>query len=116
MCIRDSNKLELVGPDRSKMEVIAITDNVQRKAARLTSKADKAKGKYGIGESQGNYPAEVQGELEFEVGEIERALYATVSYTHLDVYKRQTSWRIPIRIGKDAIDVKWQRFVRCNAG
>ncbi len=72
------NKLELVGPDRSKMEVIAITDNVQRKAARLTSKADKAKGKYGIGESQGIYPAEVQGELEFEVGEIERALYAKV--------------------------------------
>lgn len=72
------NKLELVGPDRSKMEVIAITDNVQRKPARLTSKVDKAKGKYGIGESQGNYPAEVQGELEFEVGEIERALYAKV--------------------------------------
>lgn len=72
------NKLELVGPDRSKMEVIAITDNVQRKAARLTSKADKAKGKYGIGESQGNYPTEIQGELEFEVGEIERALYAKV--------------------------------------
>ena len=72
------NKLELVGPDRSKMEVIAITDNVQRKPARLTSKVDKAKGKYGIGESQGNYPVQVQGELEFEVGEIERALYAKV--------------------------------------
>ena len=72
------NKLDLVGPDRSKMEVIAIADNVQRKAARLTSKTDKAKGKYSLGEGQGIYPAEVQGELEFEVGEIERALYAKV--------------------------------------
>ncbi len=76
------NKMELVGPDRSKMEVVAIADTVQRKAARLTdgnaAKAAKAKGKYAIGEAQGDYPAEVQGEFAFEVGEIERALYAKV--------------------------------------
>ncbi|WP_369914391.1 DEAD/DEAH box helicase [Xanthomonas sp. NCPPB 3005] len=72
------NKLDLVGPDRSKMEVIAIADNVQRKAARLTSKADKAKSKFSIGETPADYPVEVQGEFEFEVGEIERALYAKV--------------------------------------
>lgn len=72
------NKLDLVGPDRDRMEVIAITDTVQRKAAKLTSKAGKAKGKYGIGEPAGAYPAAVQGDLEFEVGEIERALYAKV--------------------------------------
>ena len=76
------NKMELVGPDRSKMEVVAIADTVQRKAARLTDgnavKAAKAKGKYAIGEAQGDYPAEVQGEFAFEVGEIERALYAKV--------------------------------------
>ena len=74
------NKLDLVGPDRSKMEVIAIAENVQRKAAKLTdgsAKAAKAKGKHSIGEPQTGY-AEVQGELEFEVGEIERALYAKV--------------------------------------
>lgn len=74
------NKLDLVGPDRSKMEVIAIAENVQRKAAKLTdgsAKAAKAKGKHSIGEPQTSY-AEVQGELEFEVGEIERALYAKV--------------------------------------
>lgn len=72
------NKLDLIGPDRSKMEVIAIADNVQRKTAKLVSKADKAKGKYSIGETPADYPAEVQGEFEFEVGEIERALYAKV--------------------------------------
>ena len=76
------NKLELVGPDRSKMEVIAITDTVQRKAARLVDnsakRAGKAKGKYAIGEAPADYPAQVQGNLEFEVGEIERALYAKV--------------------------------------
>ncbi|MCH6485377.1 DEAD/DEAH box helicase family protein [Pseudoxanthomonas sp. LH2527] len=72
------NKLDLVGPDRSKMEVIAIADNVQRKTAKLVSKADKAKGKYSIGETPADYKAEVQGEFEFEVGEIERALYAKV--------------------------------------
>ena len=74
------NKLDLVGPDRSKMEVIAIAENVQRKAAKLTdgsAKVAKAKGKHSIGEPQTSY-AEVQGELEFEVGEIERALYAKV--------------------------------------
>ncbi len=75
------NKLDLVGPDRSRMEVIAIADSVQRKAARLTdgsARAGKAKGKHSIGEAQPSYTAEIQGELEFEVGEIERALYAKV--------------------------------------
>ncbi|MBN8224774.1 MAG: DEAD/DEAH box helicase [Xanthomonadales bacterium] len=73
------NKLDLVGPDRSRMEVIAIADTVQRKTARLTSKADKARRNYGIGENSEIYgPAPDQGSLEFEVGEIERALYAKV--------------------------------------
>lgn len=76
------NKLDLVGPDRSKMEVVAIADTIQRKSARLTdtgaAKAAKAKGKYAIGEAPAGYPAEVQGEFAFEVGEIERALYAKV--------------------------------------
>ena len=76
------NKLDLVGPDRSKMEVVAIADTVQRKATRLVDssqrKAAKAKGKFGIGEGQSGYESEVQGELEFEIGEVERALYAKV--------------------------------------
>lgn len=73
------NKLDLVGPDRSKMEVVAITDNVQRRTSNLVaSKSNKARGKFGIGEKQGTYHAEVQSEFEFEVGEVERALYAKV--------------------------------------
>ena len=77
------NKLDLVGPDRSKMEVIAITDAVQRKSSAPkdgnAKKVAKAKGKFGIGEDAGDYgkkPEQVQ--IEFEVGEIERALYAKV--------------------------------------
>jgi predicted helicase len=74
------NKLELVGPDRSRMEVVAIADTVQRKSAALkVSKADKAKGGRTIGEPAEKYgPAPDQGQLTFEVGEIERALYARV--------------------------------------
>ncbi len=74
------NKLDLVGPDRSKMEVIAIADTVQRKTSTLkVSPADKAKGKYAIGEKAEIYgPAPDQFEMTFEVGEIERALYAKV--------------------------------------
>jgi predicted helicase len=74
------NKLELVGPDRSRMEVIAIADTVQRKSAAMkVSKADKAKGRHAIGEKPtGNEYTPEQGQLTFEVGEIERALYARV--------------------------------------
>lgn len=76
------NKLDLVGPDRSKMEVVAIADTVQHKSARLVDgnarKTAKAKGKFSIGETQSGYEAEVQGEFAFEVGEVERALYAKV--------------------------------------
>lgn len=74
------NKLELVGPDRSRMEVVAIADTVQRKSAALkVSKADKAKRGRSIGEPAEKYgPAPDQISLTFEVGEIERALYARV--------------------------------------
>lgn len=73
------NKLDLVGPDRSKMEVIAIADTVQKKSARLTaSKAAKARGGNVIGNEPNGYTAQAQGVFEFEVGEIERALYAKV--------------------------------------
>ncbi|WP_235048297.1 DEAD/DEAH box helicase [Xanthomonas cassavae] len=76
------NKLDLVGPDRSRMEVVAVADTVQRKAARLVDgnarTAAKAKGRHSIGEAQPGYEAEVQSEFEFEIGEVERALYAKV--------------------------------------
>lgn len=78
------NKLDLTGPDRSKMEVIAITDKVQRRsAAPGATPGEKAKlrasRKYSLGEGQGKYgPAPEQGELTFDIGEVERALYAKI--------------------------------------
>jgi predicted helicase len=66
------NKLDLVGKDTKKMEVVAVTDAKPKK---------KRNGKLGgastIGE--GSTPATVvQPTLSFDVGEIERALYAKV--------------------------------------
>ncbi|MBY4598934.1 DEAD/DEAH box helicase family protein [bacterium BD-1] len=76
------NKLDLVGPDRAKMEVIAIADKVQPKAPQKDAnsvKAGKAKGKYAIGDGGASYESlPEQASLTFEVGEIERALYAKV--------------------------------------
>lgn len=72
------NKMEFNGTDRRKMEVIALVDKVSPKAKRQSSK-DKAKGKAKGGSSIGtvdNTP--IQGELTFEVGEIERALCAKI--------------------------------------
>lgn len=71
------NKLEFNGRDTSKMEVIAVTDKVQKKSAATTGKAgQKAKGGNSIGtDSSGQ---QQQMAMDFEVGEIERALYAKV--------------------------------------
>ncbi len=72
------NKLDLIGKDTSKMEVIAVTDKVQRKAKPLTA-VEKAKRKAKGGTSIGNRVAEKtpeQVQIEFEIGEIERAIYA----------------------------------------
>ncbi|MFO0640726.1 MAG: type ISP restriction/modification enzyme [Polyangiaceae bacterium] len=82
------NKLDLDAKDPSKMEVIAITDKIGKRTKKAT-KADKKKedakrdammGR-GIGSPErgkrGSHsdPPE-QRELEFEIGEIERAIYA----------------------------------------
>ncbi|WP_415906556.1 DEAD/DEAH box helicase [Neptuniibacter sp. QD72_48] len=74
------NKLDLIGNDTKKMEVIAITDDVQAKSKNSKSKkkGSKAKGQFGIGAEQGDHKAPEQAQLQFEVGEIERALYAKV--------------------------------------
>lgn len=77
------NKLDLVGNDTSKMEVIAVTEKVQKKADKNAAAASLSKGKgtYDIGsiakvEDGQNNP--VQQTLEFEIGEIERAIFAKV--------------------------------------
>lgn len=72
------NKLEFNGRDTSKMEVIAITDKVQKKVSSKSAKS-KATGKErSIGSNISKDSQPQQMTMEFEVGEIERALYAKV--------------------------------------
>jgi predicted helicase len=70
------NKLDLIGKDISKMEVIAITDKVPRKPSTAGKPKNPAKGKNKIGGV--SPPPNKGGELQFHIGEIERAIYAKV--------------------------------------
>lgn len=78
------NKLDLIGSDPRKMEVIAITDKADKKARKTsgTSNGQAGKGQYGIGEKRAKYDVEgqmtQQAELTYEVGEIEKAIYAKI--------------------------------------
>src|SRR5690554_6151037 len=74
------NKLEFNKAMPSKMEVVAVADKVTRKSERQSKKqrkAGQARGGSAIGnvaDNEGSY----QAELQFEVGEMERALYAKI--------------------------------------
>lgn len=73
------NKLDLIGKDVRKMEVIAITDKIQKKQLKREGdkNRDAAKRQFAIGEpSPKQYTSEAQGELQIEIGDIERAIYA----------------------------------------
>ncbi|MGW8423625.1 DEAD/DEAH box helicase [Comamonas sp. HJ-2] len=81
------NKLDLVGNDRSKIEIIAVSDKIQQKAKRSkdgiasnggisNKKAGRGGSTIGRKESNGPSQEDLQGELQFEVGEIEKAIYA----------------------------------------
>ncbi|MBA5608281.1 DEAD/DEAH box helicase [Duganella sp. FT3S] len=74
------NKLDLIGKDTAKMEVVAITDKINKKAAKGNgkSKNDAGKGKFNIGQDREEYKPHEQVPLQFEIGEIERAIYAKV--------------------------------------
>ena len=79
------NKLDLIGSDPRKMEVIAITDKAEKKAKKSggTGKGNVGKGQYGgIGEKRSKYDGEdqltQQAEMTYEVGEIEKAIYAKI--------------------------------------
>ncbi|POA74395.1 type ISP restriction/modification enzyme [Pseudomonas sp. DP16D-R1] len=75
------NKLDLIGSDPAKMEVIAVTEKINKKPDRNNTGKDNGKDTYGIGTGGGKYdhgPAPEQFGLEFEIGEIERAIYAKV--------------------------------------
>lgn len=71
------NKLDLIGRDPSKMEVVAVTDTV-RKRKKRRSKAEKARAAATGGQLIGTGTSKLpeQREIEWEIGEIERAIYA----------------------------------------
>ena len=68
------NKLDLVGSNNRKMEVIAVTDNTARPSR---TKPRPGSGRT-IGQPEGHYHVPEQTALHFETGEIERAIYAKV--------------------------------------
>ncbi|MEX8510375.1 MAG: DEAD/DEAH box helicase family protein [Leptothrix ochracea] len=73
------NKLDLTGKDTRKMEVIAISDQIQRKPKKPAgpTTGQSGRGGFTIGEPQPKrYGPEEQHDLPFEIGEIERAIYA----------------------------------------
>ncbi|WP_426166325.1 DEAD/DEAH box helicase [Polaromonas sp. DSP2-3-2b2] len=82
------NKLELTGQDKSKMEIIAITDTInikskgkanETKGAKVNAKAAKAaKGGQNLGQSAEATPIQEQHQIEYHVSEIERAIVAKV--------------------------------------
>lgn len=74
------NKLEFNGSMHSKMEVVAVADKVAPKATRKSKKertAGKARGGRSIGSKDPNSSPE-QAEMVYEIGDIERALYAKI--------------------------------------
>lgn len=71
------NKLEFNGRDVSKMEVISVADKVQQRTKSPSpSAAQKARGGSAIGSAETDIPE--QQAIQFEIGEIERALYAKI--------------------------------------
>ena len=77
------NKLELTGADPTKMEVIAVSDKVPAKRKKV-AKADQqkraaknaARAGQAIGSKANHATPRAQLDIEFEIGEIERAIYA----------------------------------------
>jgi len=76
------NKLDLIGKDATKMEVIAISDKIAAKKVTSTKtktkNKDAGKGNFTIGEKGKKPSKDDQQELEFEIGEIERAIYSKI--------------------------------------
>lgn len=74
------NKLELEAKDLTKMEVIAVTDKITKRTRSAEGKKEAAKrtarGGNTIGAPQNLSPKPEQQEMEFEIGEIEHAIYA----------------------------------------
>nr|VFK25322.1 MAG: Predicted helicase [Candidatus Kentron sp. MB] len=87
------NKLDLTGAPPNKMEVIAVTDQAVRSAKKRQQKlreklAGLAQGGQAIGTSVDFLEQETQLEIEFQPGEVERAIYARI----VDKCGRRTYW------------------------
>lgn len=74
------NKMDLQAkPDTSRMEVIAVTKKIAPKTKALTTgTAQKAHSSYSLGKKSTPQTDDRQNPLQFEVGEIERAIYAKI--------------------------------------
>lgn len=73
------NKMDLIGNDINKMEVVPVTDNINRKPEKKDEITDTGVNEHTIGTEEQPIPTdEAQTNIEFNVGEIERALYAKV--------------------------------------
>jgi len=72
------NKLDLIGKNNDKMEVISITDKISKKSDTKACGVDKGKNSFDIGTAEQVQQEITQQEMQFEIGEIERALYAKV--------------------------------------
>ncbi len=73
------NKLDLIGKDPTKMEVIAISDHFQKKVEKTSKaqgEANRARGGQSIGAKPNKLTRPENLEIQFEIGEIERAIYA----------------------------------------
>ncbi|WP_143821405.1 DEAD/DEAH box helicase [Moraxella pluranimalium] len=70
------NKLELNGRDASKMEVVAVSNTVTKPTKSSNKASQKAKSSNSIGKSDTSAPTQLG--FSFEVGEIEKALYAKI--------------------------------------
>ncbi|MBS1081176.1 DEAD/DEAH box helicase [Gluconobacter kondonii] len=73
------NKMDLQAkPDTSRMEVVAVTKKITQKTMALTTgTAQKAHSSYSLGK-KASRPSDEQFKMEFQVGEIERAIYAKI--------------------------------------
>ncbi|MEE7627046.1 DEAD/DEAH box helicase family protein [Methylobacter sp. Wu8] len=73
------NKLDLIGKDTSKMEIIAITDKISKKTKSTGNNKPTGQNQYNLGKKN-NKVAEDHGQYEipFEVDDIQRAIYAKV--------------------------------------
>ena len=73
------NKLDITGVNPDKMEVVAVTDEVQpRQQPNRKGRTTQARDQYTIGGLSNLVPPKKQYTIPFEPGELERALYAKI--------------------------------------